>query len=338
MKELSLKMDENVITDLIIGVQTPCKVLTKDYKNYFNATVLEEVNTECCGPEIYPDEEEPSPTQAPYRKKELGINLPISTTKRVLTRFEEPLKQAGIFGAIDVSQFSYHFDANVWQAFCELWGPLTNTLHHGAGEVNISLYDLERIGGLPTFEAVYEEFLSPNKDLTGHNKYPATVAKLLPIHAELCSRFGLPHGKDVIRLETFVMAALMASRQRISLAPTALGYIYHGLRKAASHPDHPGKANTIFPIHYVIGWLAELFPFLYRRRPDSDCPGDFPTLVYYAGLLGSKLSLAQARHIFGDGRDRRFGHWSQPSLSSVGMPLSRGSSYLLTESPKLDFA
>ena len=243
-------------------------------------------------------------------------------TKRVLTRFEEPLKQAGIFGAVGVSQFPYHFDANVWRAFCELWGPLTNTLHHGAGEVGISLYDLERVGGLPILGDIYEEFLPPNKDLANHDEYPATVIKLLRIHAELCkfhkvnhiyydlwldhfyreylvyfaygeqtnsekekfetkknsplrisrqermpdlnvtaegelaaflvfwlSCFVLPHGREVIRPETFVMAALMASGRRISLAPTVLGYIYHGLGEAASHPDHPGKANAIFPSH-----------------------------------------------------------------------------------------
>jgi len=106
-------------------------------------------------------------------------------TKRVLVRFEEPLKQASIFGAVGVSQFSYHFDAHVWRAFCELWGPLTNTLQHGAGEVRISIYDLERIGGLPILRAIYEEFLPSNKDLTEHNKYPATVIELLHIHAEL---------------------------------------------------------------------------------------------------------------------------------------------------------
>jgi len=116
------------------------------------------------------------------------------------------------------------------------------------------------------------------------------------------SRFILPHDKEVIRPETFVMASLMASGQRVSLTPTVLGYIYHGLGDAASNPDYPGKANTIFPIHYIIGWLAELFRCFDRRRPDSDCPDDFPTLVCYAGLFGSKLSLPQARHIFRDGR------------------------------------
>ena len=48
--------------------------------------------------------------------------------------------------------------------------------------------------------------------------------------------------------------------------------------------------------------MAELFSCLYRRRPDSNCLGDFPTLVHYVGLLGSKLSLSQARHIFRDGK------------------------------------
>ncbi|KAJ8438665.1 hypothetical protein Cgig2_031630 [Carnegiea gigantea] len=108
--------------------------------------------------------------------------------------------------------------------------------------------------------------------------------------------------EEVVRPETFVVTALTASGQRIALAPTVLGYIYHDLGEVASHPDYPGKANTIFPIHYVICWLAELFPSLYHRRLDSDYPGDFPSLVYYASLLGSKLSLPQARHVFRDGR------------------------------------
>ncbi|KAJ8433131.1 hypothetical protein Cgig2_004869 [Carnegiea gigantea] len=115
-------------------------------------------------------------------------------------------------------------------------------------------------------------------------------------------RFILPHDKEVIRPETFVMATLMTSGHRVSFAPTVLSYIYHGLGDAASNPDYPGKANTIFPVHYVIGWLAELFPCLYRCRLDSDCPDDFSTLVCYAGLLGITLSLSQARHIFRDGR------------------------------------
>ncbi|KAJ8437732.1 hypothetical protein Cgig2_001079 [Carnegiea gigantea] len=98
------------------------------------------------------------------------------------------------------------------------------------------------------------------------------------------------------------MTALMASGQGIFLAPTVLGYIYHGLGEAACHPDHLGKANTIFPSHYIIYWLTELFSSLYRHHLNGDYPDDIPSLVYYASMLSSKLSLPHARHIFRDGR------------------------------------
>ena len=111
----------------------------------------------------------------------------------MLTRFEELLKQVGIFGAVGVSQFPYHFDSNLWRAFCELWGPLTNTLHHGTGEVGISLYDLERVGGLPILGDIYEEFFPRNKNLVGHNKYPTIVTELLRIHTDLCEFHKAKH-------------------------------------------------------------------------------------------------------------------------------------------------
>ncbi|KAJ8431702.1 hypothetical protein Cgig2_022324 [Carnegiea gigantea] len=100
--------------------ENKCVDVSKDYENYFNATVFE---------------------------KELGINLPILRSLNLYDRSdrEEPLKQVGIFGAVGISQFPYHFDAN---------SPLTNTLHHGTGEVGISLYDLEQIGSLPILGAL----------------------------------------------------------------------------------------------------------------------------------------------------------------------------------------
>ncbi|KAJ8421871.1 hypothetical protein Cgig2_006263 [Carnegiea gigantea] len=120
-----------------------------------------------------------------------------------------------------------------------------------------------------------------------------TEGELTAFLAFWLSRFVLHSGKEVIRPEIF----------RISLAPMELGYIYHGLREAASHRDHLGKASIIFPSHYIIGWLAESCPCLYGPREHSECPGDFPTLICYAGLLCSKLSLPQARHVF---RDKRY--------------------------------
>ncbi|KAJ8429262.1 LOW QUALITY PROTEIN: hypothetical protein Cgig2_027543 [Carnegiea gigantea] len=179
--------------------ENKCVDVSQDYENYFNATVLEKVNIECHGPEICPAEDKFYPA-ASCRKKELGSTFQfrgcstfmirvIEWTKRVLTSFEEPLKQAGIFGAVCVSQFSYHFDRNAWRPF-----------------VN--------------FEAMN----------------------------------------------------------------------FFGSNSSWLHLSWLGR-----------GWLVELFPSLYRHRPDSDCPGDFSRLVYDAGLLGSKLSLPQARHVFRDG-------------------------------------
>ncbi|KAJ8447932.1 hypothetical protein Cgig2_012067 [Carnegiea gigantea] len=100
-------------------------------------------------------------------------------TKRVLVRFEEPLQQAGICGAIGVSQFPYHFETNVWRTFYELWSPLTNALHHGAGEVVYPFLELHTMNSY--LQMAY------------HNKYPTTVVKLLRIHAELCKFHKVGH-------------------------------------------------------------------------------------------------------------------------------------------------
>ena len=79
------------------------------------------------------------------------------------------------------------------------------------------------------------------------------IGELAAFLAFWLSHFVLPYRSEVIRPETFVMVALMAKGQKISLAPTVLGYIYHGLGQVAGHPDHPGQANPCFPIHYVVG-------------------------------------------------------------------------------------
>ena len=41
--------------------------------------------------------------------------------------------------------------------------------------------------------AIYMEFLPQNKDLVGHNKYPAAIAELLRIHFELCEFHKAKH-------------------------------------------------------------------------------------------------------------------------------------------------
>ncbi|CAB4308903.1 unnamed protein product [Prunus armeniaca] len=99
----------------------------------------------------------------------------------ILSDFGDVLRQANIYGAVAVSWYSYE-----WRAFCELWGPLSNTFHHGNGEMGISLYDLKVIGGLPILGLPYDEFIPLNKELCREDLYPSTVGELLKIHAQLC--------------------------------------------------------------------------------------------------------------------------------------------------------
>ena len=110
------------------------------------------------------------------------------------------------------------------------------------------------------------------------------IGELATLLAFWLSRFVLPYHNEVIRPETFVMAYVMAKGQKISLALTVLGHIYHGLGQTASHPNHPGHANPYFPIHYVVGLLAEVFSTLYSQRPDSESPVDYPALMRYIGM------------------------------------------------------
>ncbi|KAJ8443398.1 hypothetical protein Cgig2_018831 [Carnegiea gigantea] len=206
-----------------------CVDVGKDYKNYFNTAVLEKVNTERRGPEMYPTEGEFYPalhrlltarrnwgSTFQFRGRPTFMLGVMEWTKRVLTRYEEPLKQAGVFGAIGVPQFPYHSDAN------------------------------KRMEDL---------------NITAGGELAAFLAFWL-------RHFVLPHDKEVVRPETFVMPSLMASGQRVSLAPTVLGYIYHGLGDAASNPDYPSKANTIFPIYYVINRLvSRVIPLFILSSP-----------------------------------------------------------------------
>lgn len=289
---------------------------------------------------------------------ELGV---MEWTESILDRFKGKLDQAGIYGAVGVSRFPYHFCSNTWKAFCELWSPLTNTLHHGAGEMSMSLYDLMLIGGLPLLGVPYEEFIPVNKELQPTDSN--TLADLLRIHSELCvshsrnhilwdqwlayfyrgrilyaafgeskyrrdrvqpekfmyrkvasditkevelaaflafwlSRFVLPSPSSRIRPETFYMACLMARGNRVSLAPTVLGCIYHGLGELVTGPRAPSVSQGCLPVHYVIGWLGEHFTCFYRRRVASDFPANYPYLARYAGVDGEYLDITSARVAF----------------------------------------
>ncbi|XP_004307349.1 PREDICTED: uncharacterized protein LOC101308710 isoform X2 [Fragaria vesca subsp. vesca] len=68
---------------------------------------------------------------------EIGV---MEWTEFILANFEGVLNQAGIFGAVGVSRYPYHYCTSTWKAFLELWSPLTNTLPLalGVGAVGVS--------------------------------------------------------------------------------------------------------------------------------------------------------------------------------------------------------
>ncbi|KAI5314606.1 hypothetical protein L3X38_043782 [Prunus dulcis] len=281
-------------------------------------------------------------------------------TEAILRDFKEELFRVEIYGAVAVSRYPYMYSLSVWKAFLELWGPLTNTLHQGNGEMGISLYDLKIIGGLPILGVPYEEFIPPNRDLHCEAMFPPTIRELLLIYSQLCSlydqkcvfwdqwvahffrgkiiygtfgegnilkprenlmarklnleistegrltaflafflsRFALPSRGSRIRPETFYMASLMARGIKVSIAPTVLGYIYHGLGETVTCPRGPGTSLACFPVHYVIGWMGEYFPCLYRCHNDIEFPASYPHLTRYAGIAANDMDISKARVIF----------------------------------------
>lgn len=112
------------------------------------------------------------------------------------------------------------------------------------------------------------------------------------------SRFVFPSPSSRIRPETFYMACLMARGNRVSLAPSVLGNIYHGLGEIVSDPRAPNESQGCLPVHYVIGWLGEHFTCFYRRRIASDFPANYPHLARYAGVDSESLDITSARIAF----------------------------------------
>lgn len=109
------------------------------------------------------------------------------------------------------------------------------------------------------------------------------------------SRFLLPSHCYKIRPKTFYMACLIARGDKISLAPLVLRHIYHGPREIVTEPRGPGESRSCYPVHYVIGWLGEHFPCLYKIRANNELPNNYPYLARYDGIEAQSLDITSAR-------------------------------------------
>ena len=69
----------------------------------------------------------------------------------------------------------------------------------------------------------------------------------------LCN-FVFPTRKGIFRPATLLMASLIAREERISLAPAALAYLYHGLGRVGAIKSQRNY-DVEAPWHYLHGWV-----------------------------------------------------------------------------------
>ena len=93
--------------------------------------------------------------------------LRIQWTQLVLNTHAQALHNAGIYGAVYCSLFSYKPSINVMMAFLENWNSSTHSVILKGGEIGISLWDLKHIAGLPIAGESYDEYnpAQPDPDL-----------------------------------------------------------------------------------------------------------------------------------------------------------------------------
>nr|CAD1831615.1 unnamed protein product [Ananas comosus var. bracteatus] len=83
----------------------------------------------------------------------------------VIRRFEGPLHSSDILGGIITFRDRYELDSRIFKGLIEAWCLETNTFYFPYGEVGISLWDINVLGGIPILGDMYEEFVPRNCDL-----------------------------------------------------------------------------------------------------------------------------------------------------------------------------
>jgi hypothetical protein len=88
----------------------------------------------------------------------------------ILSRNGKLIRETGLYRAIFALLFSYDRVAAVIRAFCAYWYPATNTLHTSRGEMSISLWDMDQLGGLPIAGRFYDEVVPAAEELSATSK------------------------------------------------------------------------------------------------------------------------------------------------------------------------
>ena len=85
-------------------------------------------------------------------------------------------------------------------------------------------------------------------------------------------------GVNLIHPKVFKVASKMAQGETFSLVVLVLASIYNSLNKI-TYSSKPGTNASIFPIHYLYGWLNEYFD-THFISPSWSHP---PRMTYYTG-------------------------------------------------------
>ena len=82
----------------------------------------------------------------------------------ILSQSYKTLKKACIYKVVYTSLYTYDQNFDIFQAFCELWCPQTNSLHIYIGELFVYLWDLHILRGLPIFEKFYDKSIHAQRN------------------------------------------------------------------------------------------------------------------------------------------------------------------------------
>ena len=81
------------------------------------------------------------------------------------TEFEDQLRQIQLLPAVLAVRQGVHANVNNFLGMLEQYSPETCTFFTPVGEIVISLWEMQRVSGLPAGEFSYEEHVPPSAEL-----------------------------------------------------------------------------------------------------------------------------------------------------------------------------
>ncbi|WVZ59686.1 hypothetical protein U9M48_009796 [Paspalum notatum var. saurae] len=231
----------------------------------------------------------------------------------------KPWRELGILDAILTTTYRVRRDEGALLQLAAFWSAATNTFSFPWGEATVTLQDVAALAGLPLVGDPVRAPVSESDDLE-KEVVGALTAVRSALHkskkkrafygawakhfleertpddggggGELVehgaflslwlSSFVLPSPPfDVVRPETFPIAARLARGQAVALAPAALASIYNDLsaikRRLGSRDKEEPPFMVSAPMHILQVWLWERFPQLRPEKTNTAAaPDDVP--------------------------------------------------------------